>query len=128
MENDILNFLTNEILDMFCSYKNQAIWDTLRDMLLRHGSQSEELISNDLFITNNEPDERKNRKPSYLKDLNYKKRLLCKSARIIICFMLTVISHFKEEARKDMIPDDGELKQPNKPGEFVPRESIFRCF
>ena len=109
MENDILNFLTNEILDMFCSYKNQAIWDTLRDMLLRHGSQSEELVCDDLFKKNKlKEEEAKEHRPRYLKDLNYKRRVLSKSSRIIICFMLTIISHFKEEARKDMIPEDGE--------------------
>jgi len=27
---------------------------------------------------------------------------MCKSARIIICFVLTIMSHFKAEARKDM--------------------------
>ena len=69
MENDILNFLTNEILDMFCSYKDQRIWNTLRDMLLRHGSQSEELLCPDLFIhTNNIPNNIQANTPSLLMD------------------------------------------------------------
>jgi hypothetical protein len=96
-------------------------------MLLRHGSQSEELICPDLFMTENkkfhfkeEDEDRKERcrKPRKLKDLNYKQRLLCKSARIIICFMLTIISHFKEEARKDMIEENEEAKSSGKPGDL----------
>ena len=49
MESEVLNFITNEILDLFCSYKNRDVWDILRDMLFRHGSQSEELISSDIW-------------------------------------------------------------------------------
>ena len=102
----MLNFLTNEILDLFCSYEDRRIWDTLRDMLFRHGSQSEELIYSDLWRTGNRRDGRdkdKKRQPMGYNDLNYSRRALCKSSRIIICFVLTIMSHFKEEARKDMI-------------------------
>lgn len=100
----MLNFLTNEILDLFCSYEDRAIWDTLRDMLFRYGCQSEELISSDLWKTSNRKENNtRKRKPKGLNDFNYNRRSLCKSSRIIICFVLTIMSHFKEEARKDMI-------------------------
>jgi hypothetical protein len=107
MEQEVLNFITNEILDLFCSYKDRRIWDILRDMLFRHGSQSEELISSEIWKHNNlsrnqDNNKFRQRKPQHLKDLNYGKRSMCKSARIIICFVLTIMSHFKEEARKEM--------------------------
>lgn len=38
MENEVLTFLTNEILDLFCSYEDRGVWDALRDILFRYGS------------------------------------------------------------------------------------------
>ena len=111
MENEVLTFLTNEILDLFCSYEDRRVWDALRDILFRYGSQAEEGISNTLWKTNNDKDNKKRHKPSNLKDLNYGRSQLCKSSRLIICFVLTIMSHFKEEARKSMIDHKKNQKE-----------------
>jgi hypothetical protein len=103
MENEVLTFLTNEILDLFCSYEDRRVWDALRDILFRYGSQAEEGINNNLWKTSNDKDNKKKRKPDKYPDLNYGKSQLCKSSRLIICFALTIMSHFKAEARKSMI-------------------------
>ena len=76
-------------------------------MLFRHGSQSDDLISADLWKTSNRRENNlRKRKPKDLNDFNYSKRALCKSSRLIICFILTIMSHFKEEARKDMMKSE----------------------
>lgn len=60
MEGEILTFMTNEILDLFCSYEDRRVWDSLRDILFRYGSQSEESISHTLWKTNNDYSNKKN--------------------------------------------------------------------
>lgn len=110
------------------------MWDALRDLLFRYGSQAEEGISNTLWKTNNDKDNKKRHKPKNLADLNYGKSQLCKSSRLIICFVLTIMSHFKEEARKSMIEikksakEDEESKQGQSFSEPKEEEPLFSCF
>jgi hypothetical protein len=49
---------------------------------------------------------------------------MCKSSRLIICYVLTIISHFKEEARKEMMKPtkDEDLEEETKP------KHLFKCF
>jgi len=83
LKEDIESFINNQMLTVFMTFSDRRLYEKVIKILRKHGGQS----SKRMFKIDNKKQD----------------RIMSDSSRMLICICLVIISHFKEEARKDQM-------------------------